>query len=176
MKQSEMERAAEIMSDAKQSQMALGSRPKKRPVWLIIVVILFFVSVVCGMLLYNKGFFNQAAEENKNTKLYNPGPIHSFEPFTVNIANSYATRYLRVCINVECNSAKSQLRIVENELRIRDRVIDLLCAQSLEDLLDTTKRDHLRARIAEKIREAVGNTNEDPGWVKSVYFSEFTIQ
>ena len=158
------------------TQVKSGSRSGKRRILVISIIALLSVSIICGALLYNGKFSSQAAKGGENAKPHRAGPIHSFEPFIVNIAGTHATRYLRVCINVECSSKKAYAKIVENELRIRDRILDLLCAQSIEELLDVSGRDKLRATMADTIKEAVGNGEDDFQWVRSIYFSEFTIQ
>ena len=176
MKHLRTQSAVEVTEDIEQVQAESGSRFKRRPLWVIFAIVLLSVSVIFGALLFSRRLPGQAAESDGNQKLQRMGPIHSFEPFIVNIAGSNATRYLRVCVNVECSSKKVHAKIIENELRIRDRILDLLCAQSMEELLDVSGRDDLRVQMAMTIREALGNTEDDSEWVKSVYFSEFTIQ
>ncbi len=163
---------------AGQEKTALGSRFKRKPMRIILAIVLLAVSIVCGVFLYNGRLRGQAAENVKNPQLYRPGgPIYSFEPFVVNIAETNATRYLRVGVSVECGSKRAHARIAQNELRIRDRILDLLCAQSIEELLDVSGRDNLREEMAVKIRKALGRTKKDSAdRITSVYFSEFTIQ
>ena len=176
MKHLETQGTVEATVDTGQAQVKPGSHSKKRRTLLISIIALLCISIICGAFLYNGKFFSQAAKGGQNAKPHRLGPIHSFEPFIVNIAGTHATRYLRVCINVECSSKKAHTKIVENELRIRDRILDLLCAQSIEELLDVSERDNLRSTMADTIREAIVNGEDDSQWVRSVYFSEFTIQ
>jgi flagellar FliL protein len=176
MKDLRIQSAADAGAYAGQEKTALGSRFKRKPMRIILAIVLLAVSIVCGVFLYNGRLRGQAAENVKNPQLYRPGPIYSFEPFVVNIAETNATRYLRVGVSVECGSKRAHARIAQNELRIRDRILDLLCAQSIEELLDVSGRDNLREEMAVKIREALGDKEDSADRITSVYFSEFTIQ
>lgn len=176
MKQLDTKETAQLIVDAGQGQTESKPRSKKKLLWMISVVIVLSVAIIAGAFLYNGGYLGQAAKSNGNQKTYRPGPIYSFEPFIVNVAGTNATRYLRVCISVECASRKIHAKIAENELRIRDRILDLLCAQSIDGLLDVNQRDSLRATMAVTIGEVLGEAGENSQSVRSVYFSEFTIQ
>jgi len=168
--------AAGVVEDMEEAKATTGSSFKRKPIWIILAIILLAVSVTCGAFLYNGKLRGQAAEDGKNPQLYRPGPIYSFEPFVVNVAGTNATRYLRIGVSVECGSKKAHAKIAENELRIRDRILDLLCVQSIEELLDVSRRDSLRDEMAVKIRKALGDKEDSTDWITSVYFSEFTIQ
>mgnify|MGYP000851677991 CR=1 FL=1 len=176
MKDSRIQSAVEITENTKQVQAKPGSRFRKGRIWMISIIALLSLSIVSGVLLYNGQFSSLATEDGENPKLYSPGPIYSFGPLIVNIAGTNATRYLRIGVSVECGSQEAHGKLVENEVRIRDRILDLLCVQSIEELLDVSTREHLRAKMAVKIREALGNGKDSSEWIRSVYFSEFTIQ
>ena len=165
-----------FQGSARESRIVRSQSLRVNYLWVIISALLLTISIILGIFIYNNKFSGQATENAKEPQLYNIGPVHSFEPFVVNIAGANATRYLRVGINVECSSKKAHAKIIENELRLRDRILDLLCVQSINDLLDISRRDKLRIEMARKIREALGDEGDNANWVTSIYFSEFTIQ
>lgn len=174
-----LRRAQDVIETAvttEQRQVRLGAAFRKKPILIITIIVVLSISIICGAFLYSDKYLGQAAKRGDNPKPYRPGPIHSFDTFIVNVAGTNATRYLRIGVSVECGSKKAYAKMVENELRIRDRILDLLCAQSIEELLDVSERDHLRAQVGVKIREALGDSEDSSEWVRSVYFSEFTIQ
>lgn len=176
MKDFRIQSAVDITENTEQVQAKPRSRFQKGRIWMISMIALLSLSIVSGVLLYNGRFSSLATKDGENPKLYSSGPIYSFGPLIVNIAGTNATRYLRIGVSVECGSKEAHEKIVENEVRVRDRILDLLCAQSIEELLDVSGRDNLRAEMAVKIREALGNGKGSSEWIRSVYFSEFTIQ
>ncbi len=166
----------ELHATTGQRQVKSGSVFRKKPILVTAIIFVLAILIICGAFFYNDKHLGQAAKGGENSKPYRSGPIHSFEPFIVNVSGTNATRYLRISVSVECSSKKAHTRMIENELRIRDRILDLLCAQSIEELLDVSRRDRLRAQVGVKIGEALGNSDDSSEWVRSVYFSEFTIQ
>jgi len=59
---------------------------------------------------------------------------------------------------------------------VRDAILEVLSAQTLEDLTDVSRRNAVRQQVAEAIEQALSSGKQEPARVKGVYFLEFVIQ
>ena len=89
----------------------------------------------------------------------------------VNITETQGRRYLRATIELGTASAKDGRRLEEQRTPLLDAAIGVLSARRLEELLDATKREALKAELKRQLNAAL-----DGEPVTQVFFTEFVIQ
>lgn len=110
-----------------------------------------------------------ATEEEDPNKM---GPIHSFEPFVVNLNDIEDPRFLKVRIDVELANDEIALKIDESMTRVaRDRVMRYLSNLKLQDVMGEEAKSTIAGAIGERLTETVGEES-----IKNVLFAEFVVQ
>ncbi|MEW6227941.1 MAG: flagellar basal body-associated FliL family protein, partial [Bacillota bacterium] len=138
-------------------------------------------AVVClaaagGVLVYTGRLPGRIASDPGKAPVPKPGPMYAFEPFIVNVAGTNGTRYLKVSLSVECADRKTSSDIARAEYVVRDAILEVLSAQTLEDLTDVSRRNAVRQQVAAAIEQALSSGKQEPARVNGVYFLEFVIQ
>lgn len=96
--------------------------------------------------------------------------IYPLEPFIVNIYDGQELRYLKVKVELEMSGAfKGELdaRLAP----IRDAVLVLLSAKTLQDIQDVQGKNQLKDEILVAINKII-----PPGKIARVYFTDFVVQ
>lgn len=97
----------------------------------------------------------------------------SFEPFVVNLADTTASRFLRVKVQLIVDSTETAERIDTSAVkrsRARSAILELLTTQTSEVLVTQQGKADLRKAIAERTGASLGVEISD------VLFSDFVVQ
>ncbi len=97
--------------------------------------------------------------------------IFPLEPFIVNIYDGQELRYLKVKIELEMVGPAIKTEIEARLAPIRDAVLILLSAKTLQDIQDVQGKNTLKDEILAAI-----NKNIPPGKISKVYFTDFVVQ
>lgn len=97
--------------------------------------------------------------------------IFSLEPFIVNIYDGQELRYLKVKVELEMTAPAIKAEIEGKLAPIRDSVLILLSAKTLQDVQDVQGKNTLKDEILGAI-----NKNIPPGKIAKVYFTDFVVQ
>ena len=97
--------------------------------------------------------------------------IFPLEPFIVNIYDGQELRYLKVKVELEMVSPAVKGEIEGRLAPIRDSVLILLSAKTLQDIQDVQGKNTLKDEILGAI-----NKNIPPGKIAKVYFTDFVVQ
>ena len=97
--------------------------------------------------------------------------IFALDPFIVNIYDGQELRYLKVKVELEMVSPAVKSEIDGRMSSIRDSVLILLSAKTLQDIQDVQGKNTLKDEILAAI-----NKNIPPGKIAKVYFTDFVVQ
>jgi len=97
--------------------------------------------------------------------------IFPLDPFIVNIYDGQELRYLKVKVELEMVSPTVKGEIEGRLAPIRDSVLILLSAKTLQDIQDVQGKNTLKDEILAAI-----NRNIPPGKISKVYFTDFVVQ
>lgn len=97
--------------------------------------------------------------------------IFPLEPFIVNIYDGQELRYLKVKVELEMVGPAIKAEIEGRLAPIRDSVLILLSAKTLQDIQDVQGKNALKDEIMGAI-----NKNLPPGKIVKVYFTDFVVQ
>ena len=98
----------------------------------------------------------------------------ALEPFTVNLADTETTRYIRLSVKLGLNSVEAVESFRKDEIanaKVRDLIIGLLGSLTADEVLSPDGKAKLRKDIAEKTNAILGE-----GQVLEVYFIELVVQ
>ena len=97
--------------------------------------------------------------------------IFALDPFIVNIYDGQELRYLKVKVELEMVGPAVKAEIEGRLAPIRDSVLILLSAKTLQDIQDVQGKNTLKDEILGAI-----NKNIPPGKIAKVYFTDFVVQ
>lgn len=97
--------------------------------------------------------------------------IFPLEPFIVNIYDGQELRYLKVKVELEMAAPAVKGEIEARLAPIRDAVLVLLSAKTLQDIQDIQGKNTLKEEILAAI-----NKHIPPGKLAKVYFTDFVVQ
>lgn len=115
-------------------------------------------------------------EKAAETKVPSKAPIFvTLEPFTVNLSEIDAERYLQVGIVFEAADSGAVDAINQHMPIIRNRILLLLSSKRAADLESADGKQRLATEIIAAAREPLGKRGRQKS-VEDVYFSSFVIQ
>ncbi|MDD2542765.1 MAG: flagellar basal body-associated FliL family protein [Desulfuromonadaceae bacterium] len=97
--------------------------------------------------------------------------IFPLDPFIVNIYDGQELRYLKIKVELEMVSPAIKSEIEGRLAPIRDSILILLSAKTLQDIQDVQGKNTLKDEILGAI-----NKNIAPGKITKVYFTDFVVQ
>ena len=97
--------------------------------------------------------------------------IFPLDPFIVNIYDGQELRYLKVKVELEMVSPAIKTEIEGRLAPIRDSILILLSAKTLQDIQDVQGKNTLKDEILGAI-----NKNLPPGKIVKIYFTDFVVQ
>jgi flagellar FliL protein len=97
--------------------------------------------------------------------------VFALEPFIVNIYDGQELRYLKVKVELEMVLPAVKGEIEAKLAPIRDAVLVLLSAKTLQDIQDVQGKNALKDEILGAI-----NKHIPPGKISKVYFTDFVVQ
>ncbi|MBK7367716.1 MAG: flagellar basal body-associated FliL family protein [Candidatus Eisenbacteria bacterium] len=113
-------------------------------------------------------------EKKKEGEGEGKAKVYRLDNIIVNPANSDGQRFLMCSIAIQADDPEALDVLREHEIELRDRVVTLLAAESLESLTAAGVRDSLRQRILTAIVPVLGEEGE--GVELQVYLPQFVIQ
>jgi len=150
--------------------------PKKKGgfIKLLAIVLLAVAGGGAGAYFY----FVKAAPAHAKEAEPEPPPaptgILALEPFVVNLADTGATRFIRVTLSLVLQDEAQAKELEEHAIekaRVRSAILELLAEQHADKLVTPEGKDELKKSIAERIEHAAHELK-----VVDVLFSEFVIQ
>jgi flagellar FliL protein len=97
--------------------------------------------------------------------------VFALEPFIVNIYDGQELRYLKVKVELEMVGPTVKGEIEAKLAPIRDAVLVLLSAKTLQDIQDVQGKNTMKEEILAAI-----NRHIPPGKIAKVYFTDFVVQ
>jgi flagellar FliL protein len=97
--------------------------------------------------------------------------IFPLDPFIVNIYDGQELRYLKVKVELEMVSPAIKSELEGRLAPIRDSILILISAKTLQDIQDVQGKNTLKDEILGAI-----NKNIPPGKITKVYFTDFVVQ
>jgi len=97
--------------------------------------------------------------------------VFALEPFIVNIYDGQELRYLKVKVELEMVGPAVKGEIEAKLAPIRDAVLVLLSAKTLQDIQDVQGKNTMKEEILAAI-----NRHIPPGKIAKVYFTDFVVQ
>jgi len=176
------------MAKEEQAPVEAEGGGSKKKMFIIIgaaVAVALILGVVAFMLL-GKGDKKGAAKDGAKADAHGaaapvgghgaaggaPGvsSMYPLEPFIVNIYDGQELRYLKVKVEIEMSAA------VKGELDarlapIRDAILILLSAKTLQDIQDVQGKNQLKEEIMTALNKIL-----PPGKISKVYFTDFVVQ
>lgn len=99
------------------------------------------------------------------------GPLLPIEEVLVNIAGTKGRRFFKTSISLEMDGKDLEKIATERLPILRGKVIDVLAAKPLEDLISPNARDALRVELLESLNAEVSG-----GEFTDLFFTEFLVQ
>lgn len=100
--------------------------------------------------------------------------VYRIDNVIVNPANSDGQRFLMCAIAVQSDDSELLATLREHEIELRDRIVTLLGAETIETLTAAGARDSLRTRISNAIRPTLGEEAATAEY--QVYLPQFVVQ
>lgn len=97
--------------------------------------------------------------------------IFALDPFIVNIYDGQELRYLKVKVELEMANAGLKAELEGRLAPIRDAILVVLTAKTLQEVQDVQGKNQLREEILGAISKIVAQ-----GKVTRVYFTDFVVQ
>ena len=97
--------------------------------------------------------------------------IFPLEPFIVNIYDGQELRYLKMKIELEMAIPAVKAELEARLAPIRDAILVLLSAKTLQDIQDVQGKNTLKEEILGAI-----NKHIPPGKIAKIYFTDFVVQ
>jgi flagellar FliL protein len=98
-------------------------------------------------------------------------PIHLMENLVLNPAGSGGSRFLMVAVAVEVKDDKVNDELTSRDAELRDAVLRLFGAKTVEQLSEMPTRDTLKTEIMKEL-----GAKFPKGSIRRVYFPQFVIQ
>lgn len=169
------------MEDEEENEEGLGASENAKS--SKIVTILIFVNI----LISGAGLFkilgiptepvivNTVAPEIEREERPNPdepGPIHAFEPFLVNLNEPGGGRFLRATVELEVRNDEDLAELQGAERKVRDEVLRYLSNLRVDATLGEANRLKIQEGIVARIATLLGSDKI----VKQIYFPDFVVQ
>jgi len=117
-----------------------------------------------------------ASEENHSSAEADEGKpgeelMYEISQIIVNPASTVGSRFLSCSVAFELTKPSDMQVFESREIKLRDALIALLSARTVDELADAHSRESLRKQILDRV-----NKLADPAKAKAVYFKDFVLQ
>jgi flagellar FliL protein len=159
-----------------QSETPAAAKPAARgskKLILIVLVVVILGGAGGGFWWYTRAEAHAAAAEPHEKPHKEPTGIVPMEPFLVNLADSNASRFLRVTLRLVVDDEAEAKELGENAValtRARSAILELLATQESTTLVSAEGKTALKHAIAEKATAVLGVE------VRDVLFTDFVVQ
>jgi flagellar FliL protein len=113
----------------------------------------------------------EAPPEEEKPEVAEIGPVVSLDTFIVNLADSGATRYLRVTMDVELDGKEAEQEFARRVPQLRDAILMILPVKRVADVVSNEGKTALRQELIDAANQLMGK-----GKIVKVYFKEFVVQ
>jgi flagellar FliL protein len=155
-----------------------GTKRAGRLRWLVLLVVFVFAvgGAAGGFYWWRAGAAGRDAPSSPEAaeRARAEAGVIAFEPFTVNLADRDAQRFLRVNLRLLVNDSTKAKEVGEDDvrmLRVRSAILELLSQQTAEPLTTPEGKTALKQAIAERATAILEHMR-----VTDVLFSEFVVQ
>ena len=129
------------------------------------------VAFVVGPMMRGEPFAWQPEPSEEATKMDALGPLIPVDEILVNVAGTKGRRFFKTSLTLEVEG-KELAKVASDRLPLlRGRVIDLLATKTMEELVEPSARDSLRAEILDALNAEVSG-----GQFSDLFFTEFLVQ
>lgn len=164
---------ADAPDGAERTGRSLGS-------WLVLAALILLPAVGGSWLAYNQyGWLDRTASSFQGDDAAQAdgdapieyGTFTELENLIVNPAGSHGERYLAVSLGFEAEDAAVLAELEEREVVVRDALLSLLSARTVDELSTVAQRDSMKGEL----REAV-NARLPSGGIDRIYFTRYVLQ
>jgi flagellar FliL protein len=158
------------MSD---DEKVVESPKKKRRGWMFLVPLVLVLAGAPGAYFWAQHSKASGGSGGDAAKADHSGAL-PLDPFTVNLADKEASRFLRITISLVVNDAEQLDDLRKDSLklaRVRSELLELLTQQTSDKLVSKEGKDELKRAIAQRAA-----TTLQPLKVTDVLFSDFVVQ
>jgi flagellar protein FliL len=167
------------MSEDEKEKAAAPAKKKGSKKWLLLlIVVLVLGGGAAGGAFWwmRRGDATEGKKEEAHEAEHaaeNSGVL-ALEPFTLNLADQDAARFLRATVNLVISDAEHVEEIKKNELvlmRLRSAVLEVLAVQTADKVVTPDGKAELKKAIVERTSPVLA-----PVKVTDVLFSDFVVQ
>lgn len=97
--------------------------------------------------------------------------LYEIDNIIVNPASTVGSRFLSCSVAFELENPSDMSRLESIDVKVRDALITILSARTVDELSDARLREPLRRQILSRV-----NMVADPIKIKAVYFKDFVLQ
>jgi len=149
----------------------LEPKAKTSKVVLILLVLNLVVSALATFKLMTASPA-EASEEVAAEETDVPGPLHTFDPFVVNLNDVKNPRFLKIAIDAELRDDEVIKELDETRVRFaRDAVMRYLSSLTIEDAMGEAAKTTIANEVVARLNGAISE-----GAVKRILFAEFVVQ
>ncbi len=168
---------AEAQKDAEAKPITASQEPKrKKPSKRVLLIggLVFLVLLGAGSFFFLsprlKGGKSPTGPQ-KSAAAEKAGHLYALEPFLVNLADSEASRYLKIRMELESSEAKPHEEYEKKLPQIRDALLSLLASKTYQEVLDSEGKRKLKDEVLGRLNPLLSHFK-----LKKVYFTEFVVQ
>jgi flagellar FliL protein len=149
---------------------------KKLPVKLIAIVagaliVLGGGGFAAAKLLGGHKTDGPATEGHGKTEAAEVGVVIPLDSFVVNLADTEASRYLKLTLHLELGPTAKKEEIEKHTAQIRDAIITLLGSKTYAEIADVKGKVKLRGELLLRLNDILGEES-----VRQAYYTEFIVQ
>ncbi|MBN2227394.1 MAG: flagellar basal body-associated FliL family protein [candidate division Zixibacteria bacterium] len=142
-------------------------------IYLGIAVVMIVAGVFVGTHFMKSADGEAVAEEKQEEPAHEqePAALYMINDIIVNPAGTAGTRFLSASIGFESFSPETAKRLEEREPLVRDALISILGAKTIEQLSDPKQKEIIRYQIKKRTEQLLRVDD-----LAAVYFTEFILQ
>lgn len=172
----EVKEKEQTQEKASQQEAQQAPAPSKGGKVTSSLIMLELLSIALAFIVVNHVLKPRVPEwakpENKPVEdLSKPGVIVTVPDLVINPAGSQGTRYLSASIGIEVADEEARQHIESRSIVVRDALIGILSAETVEQLSSPNERTYLRKLILQELNKLL-----KPVVVRNVYFIDYVLQ
>jgi flagellar FliL protein len=118
-----------------------------------------------------KGKKERSKKESSDEGEETPGEVYLVSDLLVNPTGTGGTRYLSATVGLEVDAPEVAAELAERDIQVRDVLISILSARSVEQLTDFQARERMRREIKQRLCKLLGSEA-----LSAVYFVDYVLQ
>lgn len=168
-----------VKNEIPQKSDNLNSGKKKKKLIILGMGFVFLIMISIGLLSFfdilhigipfpKKG---HSSEPEKKQDVRKIGFLYTMDPIIVNLADRDVPRYLKIRIELESHTPKSEEKVDKRLPQIRDAIITILSSKTFKEIYDREGKKKLKMEIVRMANQLLGQDK-----IKEIYFTEFVMQ